>query len=432
MHQRSLVKARRVDSGRRKPSPPTSQRREELGPRLNADSVLYLQRTIGNRATVAYLQRQEEEGSVTVASSTNVPEEAADTGSYTQGLVGERDQDQTPTEEEFTSALESRAVNATFSSQHPSIAQIGIRPKEIKGKKLGVYISNSSYTTEGIDDLPGAARDAEAMKATMEGHGYKTLAEHKDQNASGIDAAIKTAIPWASKGDALLIYYAGHGLPQGMVGVNADVKSEGAGGQRGVKVTSATPEPVGQLTADEITDIEYYSRVLAALETGKTAGVHTTLVADACHTGAATDLVRAKAVEKLAEGGGSERVDAIVEQIARLEDLKQQVNSAATNANQEDASSAEEGASRGLVLETDEETKSVTQVYWEDVVRPELETINQYLKEGGLGVDIPETLGDYSAAGIEQHINRVINKLVDLGEQIKQEEKESTLQKAPG
>ena len=50
-------------------------------------AVLDLQGMIGNRATTRLLQRQSEEGSATVVGSASSEEEAADSPSFTAGMV---------------------------------------------------------------------------------------------------------------------------------------------------------------------------------------------------------------------------------------------------------------------------------------------------------------------------------------------------------
>jgi hypothetical protein len=89
---------------------------------LTAQSILRLQRTIGNRATRDLIQRQDPEGSSTVVGSTAAEELAADQGSFSEELAEEEGND-------LEGSLEERAGKAHFSSQHPSLAQLGIKPK---------------------------------------------------------------------------------------------------------------------------------------------------------------------------------------------------------------------------------------------------------------------------------------------------------------
>ena len=411
---------------------------------ISADSdnpVLTLQRTIGNQATTELLQRQqEEEGSATMVSSAAIREGAIDDSSYTQELINEQLKGQTPSEEGLAEALEQEAGETIvrpqtnrLHTQHPSIAQMGIRPKEIKGFKVGVYIGNSMYKNLGL--LDGVNDDVEKMKSTMEGFEYDSMPSQKNKNAKEIDSILSLSVQQAKahSANALLMYYAGHGVPQGLLGVDteevprttdSDTQDRGAN-QRSFKAKT------------ELTDIEEYSKVMQHLEASVDNGVHTSLIVDACHSGAGTDLFRAKAVEKLSKTE-NKRVKAVTEQIARLNDLKRHVMATEVGIESVFSGSQEQvGESEG---ETEVETRSsnttaevpegTLKQLWLDVVRPELQQVATYLDAAGMGIEVPENLTTYNAESIQQQINLFINKLVDLGEIIKQEAEETTLEKA--
>jgi hypothetical protein len=421
---------RPIRTKHRRPTTVDQQMRVVLPPTIQA--VLDLQVAIGNRATAALLQRQNEEGSATVAGSTSSEELAADEASYTKGLVEDEDIYEDPTE-----SLEEKAKTSLgFKSQHPSIAQLGIRPEEIKGQKLAVYIGNSNYKNRPPwGKLPGAKADAQKMKSAMEGHEYKTEGHHKDKSAEEMESIFGGAVNKAKSGDALLLYYAGHGVPEGIVGVGSKLEDsekeggeekEGGDGKRGLKLVSAGAKEIAEPKAYQVTDVESYPKILQALEAGVAGGVHTTLISDACHSGAAADLTRAKAVEKLSKTDNA-KVKATTEQVKRLEDMKEQIPEGGEKG---------KGTSRGgvvkgtMTLETD--NKATAKSYWKDVVRPELKMLSAYLKAAGMPITVPKVPSDYTKAGIEQVINQVINALIDLGEQLKKEKEESTLKKAPG
>jgi len=148
------------------------------------------------------------------------------------------------------------------------------------------------------------------------------------------------------------------------------------------------------------------ARSSAISRVGVARGVHTTLVADACHSGAAADLVRVKAEEKLAASEQS-NVGAISKQLSRQEDLKAQVPEGAEG-------QAEEAA----------------KMYWEESIRPELKAVEVYLNVAGHEIQIPQLPSDYSKGALEQPTNLVINALIDLGEELKETSEKSTLEKA--
>ncbi|MGD8583854.1 MAG: caspase family protein [Chloroflexota bacterium] len=418
----------------------------------HAGASLFLQRTIGNQALINLIQRQqEEEGSLTVVGSASETEGATDEGSLTTEITEQRGQDKTPTEEEMGETLtkESREAlrvkrkNNEFHTQHPSFAQLGIRPKEIKGKKLASYIGNWKYLAEEWPDLPGAKQDSRRMKSAMEGYGYETFTHARNRTAPEVESMFGNIISKAGAGDAVFVYYAGHGIPGGIAGVESKVqgpaaKEEGGeGGERGVKLVKgvegeARDEPMTPYTSSYLghtmTDIAQYSSLMAPLEAGASKGVHTTFISDACHSGTATDLVRDKAVEKLAKDGENKRVKAVTGQINRLKDMKAQIPVESAVSQPEEERGFKEG-DKPVTLEQDQ--RPAAQTYWEDVVHPELELVGAYLKEAGFDMSVPEKPGTYTKEGIAQQINAFINQLVDLGEAIEKEKAESPLAIAP-
>jgi hypothetical protein len=393
---------------------------------LTAQSILRLQRTIGNRATRDLIQRQDPEGSSTVVGSTGASEVAADQGSFSEELAEEEGND-------LEGSLEERAGKAHFSSQHPSLAQLGIKPKEIKGNKLALYVGNSNYkNTPPWDDLPGAQEDTSQMQAAMQGHGYKTLATFTNMKSGGISTIFRTGITKAKAGDALLLYYAGHGVPEGLAGIDSDYKEdkktkeeEGGegGGDRGIKLVKDVELPAPEYP--DLTDIASYAKVVQILESGVAKGVHTTLIADACHSGAAADLLRDKAIDKVGTGENKE-IGAVKTQIKRLEDMKSQIPGSGGSASGE--------GSRGFKLVKNEDSggESSKETYWKKIVKPELTEAAAYATGGGVKAEVPDKLSDYTSASIEQQINQIINKLIDLAELLKKEEAESAVDKAPG
>jgi hypothetical protein len=399
---------------RRKPAIEVSQERQALPTSIQA--ILDLQGMIGNRATTRLLQRQQEEGSATVIGSASSNESAADAPSFTAGMVGDQESDEDPTE-----SLEDEAITAVrFETQHPSLAQLGIRPKEIKGDKWGVYIGNMDYKNHPPwMKLPGAKSDAKKMNDSMKAYDYEPINHYEDKNAEEMAALFQKGVKKADPGDALLLYYAGHGVPEGMVGVDSklnkeeeDQAEEGTG--RGFKLS----EPL-------VTEVTRYSQVMQMLEAGVAKGVHITLISDACHSGSAADLVRTKAVEKLSKSDKT-KVKAATEQVKRLEDMKEQIPEGGGQA----AGTSRGGTATGPVT-LESAGESVAKTYWKKVVRPELKELSSYLKEAGMPITVPNLPSSFTKAGIEQPINLVINALIDLGEQLKKEEEESTLEIAP-
>lgn len=417
----------------------------------HVSAALYLQRVVGNKATAGLLQRQaeEEEGSVTVVGSASQTEEAIDTGSFSTDVAEQRGGDQTPSDEELGETLKKKARQAHlvqtddgFYTQHPSMAQLGIRPKEIKGKKLAAYIGNDTYKAEEWRELPGAKADARRMKSTMQEHGYETLEHARNQTAPEMEALFEGTVGKAKPGDAMFLYYAGHGIPGGLAGVDSEVEypggANGGDGERGLKLVNDSAagekdEPkapyTGYLEGHKLTDIIHYPALMGPIEAGMGKGVHTTFIADACHSGTATDLVRDKAVEKLAKDNGNKKVKAVADQIKRLNDMKAQIPAESAISQPED--NRGQKLVGGEPIPLGKEQKPVAQRYWEKVVHPELKMVGAYLKGAGLDMTVPEKPGSYTKEGIEQQINAFVNQLVDLGEAIEKEGEESVLAIAP-
>ncbi len=246
-NQRQTQKGKRLSSHRvnGRSSPPDQERVPG-----NVAATLFLQRTIGNQATARLIQRQqeEEEGSATVVGSAGETEGAIDEGSFTKDVTNTRAEDSTPTEDELGETLKKKSRQAHevkrqkgFHTQHPSMAQLGIRPKEIKGKKLATYIGNDTYPAAEWIELPGAKADTRRMKSTMKEHGYETVEHARNKTAPEIEATFDSAMGNVNSGDALFLYYAGHGIPGGVAGVNSELQEPGAkdeagkGGGRGLK-----------------------------------------------------------------------------------------------------------------------------------------------------------------------------------------------------
>jgi hypothetical protein len=92
--------------------------------------------------------------------------------------------------------------------------------------------------------------------------------------------------------------------------------------------------------------------------------------------------------------------------------------------------------SRGGILDKpitlEEDGEAAGKAYWDKVVFPELVMLGAYLRLAGKAISTPAKPADYTKSGIEQQINKVINALIDLGEELEQEDQESTMEKVPG
>lgn len=194
--------------------------------------------------------------------------------------------------------------------QFPTIASDKGGGAKASSNKLALYVANTHYKPT-YSDLPKAKSDAQAMQSTMAGRGYKTLGNvREDLNKNQLKAAVDSASADSKlkAGDSLLLYYAGHGLKAGPFGA-----------PKGVKAASNAEATKSQ--DDEVRFAPYvYSNadLLGAVNRATTRGVNTTLISDACHSGATANMARDQQVERLGkqtQGTGLADLTAIAGQI---------------------------------------------------------------------------------------------------------------------
>jgi hypothetical protein len=138
--------------------------------------------------------------------------------------------------------------------------------KPTGGKRHALVIGNEHY--KDVSDLPGAARDARGMKT----HYAKshTVDHQTDLTSTGLTSAVTGAGQAMSAGDELVVYYAGHGTEQGLVGVEA-------------RADNVSVLPLSTL-----------SGLVGSAVSG---GWHVTVINDSCHSGALQDQVKQKLVK---------------------------------------------------------------------------------------------------------------------------------------
>lgn len=160
---------------------------------------------------------------------------ALDALSTTQLYLHEADQDPNATEEElWTRAVHhdanrgGRVMGAAptkkgelAGARLPPVDNTRIDlPAEPEPGKLAVVIGNEHYASLG--ELPGAGRDAAMMASRYSNQGY-AVAHLKDQTAAQLAYAVRTVLKGRQAGDEVVVYYAGHGVAKGLLGVQHDV-----------------------------------------------------------------------------------------------------------------------------------------------------------------------------------------------------------------
>lgn len=129
-----------------------------------------------------------------------------------------------------------------------------------QGRRIGAFVGNDAY--KNGQTLNGAGSDASAMALSEMNQRGSEGQIHYDQNSAGIMSAFSAVVGQMKPGFQGVLYFAGHGIEEGLVGVDAEEDATG-----------------------HITDVVPYSAV-AALGAGAVAGgYYLEIVVDACHSG---------------------------------------------------------------------------------------------------------------------------------------------------
>lgn len=103
-------------------------------------------------------------------------------------------------------------------------------------KRVALVIGNSDYQKPGVNDLPNATRDAEAVGKLLTKIGFSVTAKY-DLGYDGMRIALRDFAAAAEGADAALIHFAGHGIELSLAGgnflvpVDAELKSPSAARQ---------------------------------------------------------------------------------------------------------------------------------------------------------------------------------------------------------
>jgi hypothetical protein len=423
---------------------------------MNPQIAARLQRTIGNRAMGTLIQRQKK-GSITIGSSADVEEPAGDEGSYGLGLSKALQKNQNLGE-----LLKERAQKHHIGGsgkQYPGFAQTGEGPGIGNGhqspfrNRKGLYIGNGAYKhSPPWRKLKNAESDADAMESAMSKQGFETIGGvQKGLNEHQIYTAFSKGINEVNSGDTLLLFFAGHGLPPGVIGVDSNRKP---------------PSSKDKNNFEDFTDTVSYNALMPLLDRAEGKGVHTVFISDACHSGGATNLLRQKAVERFAHSPNPD-IQLIHSSIQKLEALKSkwdkiqsQTQTQAATAYlfsalpfasdvqqataQKPAENQGGGTTRGFSKSKDKPPEFVPtpeqSEQWaqnqsrvaafdsilESELNPILAVIQPYLSEK------PPKFSEGDYKDFKQKIDRIINQLLAKAESIKAQEEEPLLPKVPG
>jgi hypothetical protein len=246
----------------------------------------------------------------TVVGSTAEPEQARD-GGLTPALIAALHANPDLSIDEILQHLAAFSIGGEYGRghiQHPTIAQYGRMAPGTSGatggagsgepaKKQAVLIANQRYAN--VSRLYEPVNEATQMQGELSSRGY-AVEVHTDKTAADMDSLWGAMVSAAKPGDDLVAHYGGHGLTEGLLGVEHD-------------------PPPG--TPDIFTNAQVAGVVGAA--TGKSA--HIRMVLDSCHSGAAVQAVREVRQNELAAAATSPDDKLRVEALASLTQMKQRL-----------------------------------------------------------------------------------------------------------
>lgn len=129
-------------------------------------------------------------------------------------------------------------------------------------KGPALVVGNYDYRDkDGLGDLPGAKRDAAAMARRYADRGY-AVQHVNNLDAGALSQALRGLVQGLKPKDEAAFYYAGHGVPNGLVGVDSVLSANG-------QATKLTPP----------------SEISGAVSGALSAGAKLEVVTDACSSG---------------------------------------------------------------------------------------------------------------------------------------------------
>jgi len=216
-----------------------------------------------------------QDGSATVVGSATSSEYAFD-NSFTPALIDALEKNPGLGLDDVLVLMGARTltVNNAQPEHHPQIAQYGqtddnssvCRDSEHKA----VLVANQNYTS--INPLSTPIAEAGQLASELGARGYTTT-QQNDQTAQQMDSHFGDTVSSLKEGDDAVLYYAGHGAEDGLVGINYSGQNN---------------------------DMYTPSQVESVVSTATSRGAHIRFIMDSCHSGSVTDLVRSERLNELA------------------------------------------------------------------------------------------------------------------------------------
>lgn len=151
-------------------------------------------------------------------------------------------------------------------------------------RKFAWVIGNEKYPGRIWSDLPNAKVDAKAMQADLSGEGYQ-VTRVEDVNSSQIKVGFNVFPNKALPGDDIVLYYAGHGLPDGLAGADSD-----------------------HVTGKGFTDVFKHAELGKIAAKAVSKGFHVKIIVDACHSAGAAHATSAALHEGVVQSHTTELI----------------------------------------------------------------------------------------------------------------------------
>ncbi|TVQ87826.1 MAG: caspase family protein [Deltaproteobacteria bacterium] len=198
------------------------------------------------------------------------------------------------------SSLGSPAVVNDSGLHHPTIVSYGEQQASKKSdtaNKSAVLVANQNYVN--IEPLGTPISETASFAAELQVRGYDTNIRN-DLGSADMGAAYNGLIGDVKQGDDLVAYFAGHGAPEGLCGINDDLP----------------PNP---------TDLYSYGQVDSIVSAATRKGANIRFVMDSCHSGTGAQLTREERINQLSADSINLLTDVASIALRGLQDARQQI-----------------------------------------------------------------------------------------------------------
>lgn len=250
-------------------------------------------------------------GALIAVAAAAANEFASDIVSFTPAVVDCLRQSPRMTLAQALSETSKQVLTNRSDQQHPRVIvrpRRGAAPGE-SVKRWALYIANKTYEnnpggSNQIESLKNPANQTRALKALLTQRGWQTWGAPQQgvryaKKAREIEALFRAVVESSilESGESLLLFYSGHGLPQGIVGTGYNY--------------------------DE-SEIVSYQRLVDDSTLARARGIDVLLLLDSCHAGALIDLLRKAQLDELSPLVENTRLKSLFLKVLKLCELQQQ------------------------------------------------------------------------------------------------------------